>query len=136
VTVKVGGSKKTQTRRQAKMPLLELELFVSGTTPKSVRAIANIKEICERYLDGRREYRLQIIDIYKEVPRSNENQIIAVPTLVKSAPLPRRVFIGDLSEKNKVLRSLGIYPSAPMMQVSKAGHDTTLRSAANTKGSV
>ncbi len=85
---------------------LKLELYVSGTTFKSIRAIANLKEICDQYLQGR--YELKVVDIYKDVLLAKKRQIVAVPTLMKMWPAPRRMLVGDLSDKKKVLRALGV----------------------------
>ena len=85
----------------------ELRLYVAGMTPRSSRAIANIKEICEEYLKGR--YDLKVFDIYQRRLKEGE-QIIAVPTLVKALPAPLRRIIGDLSNREKVLIGLDLKP--------------------------
>ena len=72
-----------------------LRLYVVGMTPNSLRAIANIKEICENHLQGR--YELEVIDIYQKPVLAQGEEIIAAPTLVKELPLPLRKFIGDMS---------------------------------------
>jgi circadian clock protein KaiB len=82
-----------------------LRLYVSGTTPRSARAITNIKKICEENLKN--EYDLEVIDIFRETTNDQDN-IIAVPTLIKSLPLPLRRLIGDLSDEEKVLVGLDI----------------------------
>ncbi len=103
-------SNKEYTGRSAESPGEEylLRLYITGTSPNSVRAIRNIREICEQYLSGR--YSLEIIDVYQEAERAREDQIIALPLLIKRTPLPVRRLIGDMSEKEKVLRGLGIQP--------------------------
>ena len=78
-----------------------LRLYIAGTTPRSTRAVANIREICERNLNGR--YELEVIDIYQKPALAKDEQIIAAPTLVKQLPLPLRRFIGDLSDTEHVL---------------------------------
>lgn len=83
-----------------------LRLFVTGATPNSVRAITNIRHICETYLAGR--YSLQIIDVYQQPSLVQQQQIVALPLLIKELPLPERKLIGDLSETEKVLRALGL----------------------------
>jgi circadian clock protein KaiB len=83
-----------------------LHLFITGATPNSMRAVRNIKEICEQYLAGR--YELLIVDIYQQPHLAREEQIVAAPTLVRLRPLPRRQLIGDLSNRESVLISLGI----------------------------
>jgi circadian clock protein KaiB len=73
-----------------------LRLYVAGTGPRSIRAVQNTKRICERELAGR--YDLEVIDIYKEPRRACEDQIVAIPTLIKVAPGLLRRMVGDLSE--------------------------------------
>ena len=86
--------------------LYSLRLFVTGTSPVSVRAISNIKSICERYLKNR--YDLEIIDIYQQPLLVNEENITAVPMLIKKFPLPRKRLVGDMSDTGKVLKGLGL----------------------------
>lgn len=83
-----------------------LHLYITGATPNSLRAVRNIKEICEQHLAGR--YELLIIDIYQQPQLAREQQIIAAPTLVRLRPLPRRQLVGDLSNRAAVLISLGV----------------------------
>ena len=83
-----------------------LRLFVTGASSNSVRAISNLKQICETYIKGR--YSLEIIDIYQQKEIAETEQIIALPLLIKTLPLPQRRLIGDMSDKEKVLRGLGI----------------------------
>ena len=83
-----------------------LQLFVTGLLPNSVRAIINIREICERYLRGR--YDLEIIDIYQQPSLALKEEIIAIPLLIKRFPLPEERLIGDLSNIEKVLKGLDI----------------------------
>lgn len=85
-----------------------LRLYVTGTTPRSIRAIANIKNICENYLKGR--YQLEVIDIYENPSLGKGEQIIASPTLIKKLPLPLRRFIGDLSNTERILLGLDLQP--------------------------
>ena len=85
-----------------------LRLYVTGVTPNSVRAIENMKAICEEYLQGR--YDLQIIDVYKNPSLAKGDQIVAVPTLIKKLPLPLRRLVGDLSQTDRVLLGLDIVP--------------------------
>lgn len=83
-----------------------LKLYVTGSTTNSVKAISNIREICDTYLKGR--YDLQIIDLYKDPGLATSEQIIAAPTLIRKLPAPLRRIIGDLSETEKVLAGLEI----------------------------
>ena len=86
-----------------------LQLFVSGMSTKSMDAIENIKRFCDEYLKG--DCELEIIDLYKHPTAAGENQIVFSPSLVKQLPLPKRILIGDLSDKQKVIRGLGIRES-------------------------
>lgn len=85
-----------------------LRLYVAGTTPRSARAIANIRKICDEQLQGR--YDLEVIDIYQQPDAADQGQIIAVPTLIKKLPNPLRRIIGDLSDREQVIVGLGIKP--------------------------
>src|SRR3954462_12852351 len=85
-----------------------LRLYVTGTTGKSVRAIQNVRRICEEHLQGL--YDLEGIDIYKNLPLARGDQIIAAPTLVKRLPAPLRRLIGDMSDEQRVLVGLDIRP--------------------------
>ena len=85
-----------------------LRLYVAGTTPKSIRAVASIKEICENSLKNR--YDLEVIDIYQQPVLMKGEQIIAAPTLVKKLPLPLRKFIGDMSDTERILVGLDLRP--------------------------
>jgi circadian clock protein KaiB len=85
-----------------------LRLFVTGTTSRSLRAIANMRRICEEALAGR--YDLEVIDIYQQPEATRDLQVIATPTLVKVLPEPLRRIIGDLSDREKVLAGLNLTP--------------------------
>ena len=89
--------------RQAKYVL---RLYVSGSTLKSALAVDNIKRICEQHLKGR--YDLEVIDIYQQANLARNEQIVAVPTLIKRLPLPLRRLVGDMSDLNKVLFGLDL----------------------------
>jgi len=84
-----------------------LRLYVTGSTGRSLRAIHNLKKLCEEHLPD--NYDLEVIDIYKDPAAAREAQIIAAPTLVKKLPQPIRRFVGDLSNTQKVLIGLDIY---------------------------
>ena len=86
----------------------KLRLFVTGSTPRSARAIANMRRICEENLHGR--YDLEVVDVYENPDATRELQIIATPTLVKILPEPLRRIIGDLSNKERVLAGLNVTP--------------------------
>jgi circadian clock protein KaiB len=83
-----------------------LRLYMIGTTPKSMRAAANIRQICEENLAGR--YKLEVIDLSEHPSLAADEQIIAAPTLIKFLPLPLRRFIGDLSQTERVLLGLDL----------------------------
>lgn len=84
-----------------------LRLYVTGSTGRSLRAVHNLKKLCDEHLPN--EYELQVIDIYKDPEAAREEQIIAAPTLVKKLPQPIRRFVGDLSNTQKILVGLDIY---------------------------
>jgi circadian clock protein KaiB len=84
-----------------------LRLYVCGSSMRSMRALSNLKKICEEHLPD--DYDLEVIDIYKNPTAAREEQIIAAPTLVKKLPTPLRKFVGDLSNTQKVLVGLDIY---------------------------
>ena len=83
-----------------------LQLFITGATPNSIRAITNVKEICEKHLRGK--YSLEIVDVYQQADIAEKEQLIALPSLIKKCPLPERRLIGDLSDTGKVLKGLGL----------------------------
>ena len=83
-----------------------LRLYVTGMTPRSTEAFVSIKAICEERLQGR--YELEVIDIYQHPQLAIDEQIIAVPTLVKKLPAPLRRLVGDLSNEDRVLLGLDL----------------------------
>jgi circadian clock protein KaiB len=85
-----------------------LRLYVAGSTPRSLRAVANIKKICEEHLQGR--YDLEVVDIYQQPTLAKGEQIIAAPTLIKKLPLPLRKFIGDMADQERILVGLDLKP--------------------------
>lgn len=87
-----------------------LRLYVAGQTPKSLRAFANLKRICETHLAG--DYRIEVIDLLENPRLAEGDQIFAIPTLVRQLPEPVRKIIGDLSETERVLVGLNILPAA------------------------
>jgi circadian clock protein KaiB len=91
-----------------KGPPYVLRLFITGTTSRSSRAIANLRRVCEERLHG--EYDLEVVDIYQHPEAAQEYQILAAPTLVKMLPLPLRRIIGDLANEERVLAGLGLSP--------------------------
>ena len=83
-----------------------LQLYVTGMTPKSTEAIANVKKLCENYMEGR--YELEVIDIYQQPKLAQQEQIIATPTLIKKLPQPLRKLIGDMSDTESFLVSINL----------------------------
>jgi circadian clock protein KaiB len=83
-----------------------LQLFVAGASLHSTRAISNLKQVCETYLPG--QYSLEIIDVYQQKSRAQDEQLIALPLLIKRLPLPERRLVGDMSDTKKVLAGLGL----------------------------
>src|SRR5881397_3069136 len=90
---------------QSEQPYI-MRLYITGMTPKSRRAVANIKAICEEHLRGR--YDLEVIDIYQQPSLARREQIVVSPTLIRQLPLPSRRLVGDLSDDENVLRGLGL----------------------------
>ena len=82
-------------------------LFIAGLNPKSLEAIENIRNICDKYLADR--YELEIIDIYQQPILAKDGQIVAAPTLVKELPPPMRKLIGSLSDADRVLVGLDLH---------------------------
>ncbi len=83
-----------------------LRLYVTGATPRSLRAIENIKRICEEHLHGR--YSLEVVDVYQQPVLAKGQQIVAAPTLIKHLPLPLRRFIGDMANTDRILLGLDL----------------------------
>ena len=85
-----------------------LRLYVTGLTPKSTLAIANVQKLCEQHLAG--NYELKVIDIYQQPQLAKEEQIVATPTLIKKQPLPVRRLIGDMSNTERFLSGIDLKP--------------------------
>lgn len=87
-----------------------LKLYITGQTPRSERAVRNLRQICESELAGR--YEIEIIDVLEMPQLAEDERIMATPTLIKELPPPLRRIIGDLSDKEKVLLGLDLtFPS-------------------------
>jgi circadian clock protein KaiB len=84
----------------------KLRLYVAGETPKSARAFANLKVLCDEHLKGR--YQIEVIDLLEHPDMARGDQIVAIPTLVIKLPQPVRKIIGDLSDTDKVLVGLAL----------------------------
>ena len=87
----------------------DLRLYVAGQTPRSLQALSNLKRICDEHLAGR--YRVEVIDLLQKPQLAAGDQILAIPTLVRSIPKPARKIIGDLSNTEKVLVGLDVKPA-------------------------
>jgi len=83
-----------------------LRLYVAGQTPRSLTAFANLKRLCENHLKGR--YTIEVIDLVETPRLAREDQILAIPTLVRKLPEPVRKIIGDLSNTERVLVGLDL----------------------------
>jgi circadian clock protein KaiB len=105
---------KTKTRARPRKPkaqkpeVWKLRLYVAGQTSKSIRALANLKVLCEKHLKGR--YRIEVIDLLENPEMARGNQIVAIPTLERDLPQPVRKIIGDLSNTERVLIGLALQP--------------------------
>jgi len=86
----------------------ELRLYIAGTTVASSKAVENLRAICEEHLKGR--YELTVIDVFQQPVLAKNEQIIAVPTLIKKLPAPLRRIVGDLSNEHRVLVGLDLKP--------------------------
>ena len=84
----------------------QLRLYVAGQTPKSMLALANLRQICEAHLQGR--YEIEVIDLRQDPQLASGDQILAVPTLVRRLPEPIKKIIGDLSNTERVLVGLDL----------------------------
>ena len=98
--------RRKQPRDNARQTKYVLRLYVSGSTLKSELAIGNIERVCEEHLKGR--YDLEVIDIHHQAHLARDEQIVAVPTLIKRLPLPLRRLVGDMSDLSKVLFGLDL----------------------------
>lgn len=86
-----------------------LRLFITGSSPRSAKAVSVVRALCEEFLTDR--YELEVVDIYQQPGAVADDQIIAAPTLLKTSPLPVRRLIGDLSDREKVLVGLNLAPA-------------------------
>src|ERR1700722_989795 len=98
--------KSNSTKPRPKREKVQLRLYVAGQTPKSLAAISNLKKICSEHLQIR--YRIEVIDLVKNPALARDHQILAIPPLVRSLPVPIRKIIGDLSDTERVVVGLDI----------------------------
>ena len=87
-----------------------LRLYTAGQTPKSRAAFENLKRLCEEHLPSR--YQIEVIDLMKNPRLAKEDQIVAIPTVVRKLPVPMRKIIGDLSDSDRTLVGLQLRPAA------------------------
>ena len=100
--------KAARSRAVAGAKQWDLRLYVAGSTPRSLAAFSNLKRICEEHLKGM--YRITVIDLLVNPQLSRDDQIVAIPTLVRKLPLPIRKIIGDLSDTDRTLVGLQLRP--------------------------
>lgn len=95
-------------KTSVELPEWQLRLYVAGQTAKSLRALANLQQLCESHLAGK--YQIEVIDLLQQPALAKGDQILAVPTLVRQLPQPLRKIIGDLSNTERVLVGLDLLP--------------------------
>jgi circadian clock protein KaiB len=110
IAVKPAKITRSSKVTQDKVVQYDLRLYVAGQTPRSVQALSNLKRICDEHLAG--QYRIEIIDLLKKPQLAAGDQILAIPTLVRTIPKPARKIIGDLSNVERVLVGLDVRPAA------------------------
>lgn len=86
----------------------DLRLYTAGQSPKSLTALNNLKRICDQHLAGR--YSIEVIDLMKNPRLAKDDEIVAIPTLVRKLPAPLRKIIGDLSNEERALVGLQLRP--------------------------
>ena len=107
--------KKSGVAKTAKpVPEWDLRLYIAGPTPKSLAALENLREICEKHIAGR--YHIKVIDLMKNPQLAQGDQILAVPTLVRKLPSSMRKIIGSLSNIERVLVGLDLRPRGTALQ--------------------
>ena len=106
---KRAGTAGDRVKRSDESQTWQLRLYVAGQTTKSLKAFANLKQICEEHLAGK--YRIEVIDLLKNPQLAQGDQILALPTLVRRLPEPVRQIIGDLSNTERVLVGLDLRPA-------------------------
>ena len=85
-----------------------LRLYTAGQSPKSLAALDNLKRVCEQHLSGR--YSIEVVDLLKNPRLAKDDQIVAIPTLVRKLPEPLRRIVGDLSDTERTLVGLQLRP--------------------------
>ena len=100
------------TDAAAEPEVWELRLYVAGQSPKSVAAFANLKRLCDEHLAGR--YRIEVIDLLLNPQLAADEQIVAIPTLIRKLPEPLRRVVGDMSNTERALVGLQLRPATPL----------------------
>lgn len=95
-----------------------LRLYITGSSPRSVRAISNLRKICDEYLKGR--YDLEVVDLSQNPMLAKSEQIVAAPTLIRKLPLPVRRFVGDMSKSERFFVGLGLLEATQKTPVATA----------------
>ena len=96
-----GTIEKLEAAQDQDSQQFDLRLYIAGQTPRSIAAFANLKRLCEEHLAGR--YRIEVVDLLESPQSARNDEIVALPTLVRNAPPPSRKLIGDLSNTERVL---------------------------------
>ncbi len=107
-SMKALQQQRRQPEKGSKDETWNLRLYVAGQTPKSLKAYANLKKICEEHLAGK--YTIEIVDLLKKPQLARGDQILAIPTLVRKLPEPIRKIVGDLSNTERTLVGLDLLP--------------------------
>jgi len=95
-------------------PIWRLRLYVAGETPRSIAAIENLRRICEDYMGTR--YEIEVVDLVKNPGLARDDQVLAIPTLVRQLPAPAKKIIGDLSNVERVLVGLDVLKAGSIVR--------------------
>ena len=117
---KMSAHLKSKKKAKGSKKVVELRLYVAGQTPKSLAAIVNLKNICTGNFEE--DYHIQVIDLMKNPALARDHQILAIPTLVRSLPVPICKIIGDLSDTERVIVGLDIRKRKSNKQTAKVQH--------------
>ena len=98
----------TNNHKKMPAPQWDLRLYVAGQTARSLRTIESLQTMCETHLKG--QYKIEVIDLMRNPKMAREDQILATPTLVRRLPPPLRKLIGELTNADRVLSALGLFP--------------------------
>lgn len=104
MTLQIKSNRQGEVTDSTQAPY-ELCLYIAGSSPRSQQAVANVRKLCENSLLG--SYDLKVVDVFQQPQAAKDDQIIAVPTLIKKKPKPVRIFIGDMSNEDEILLALG-----------------------------